>query len=205
MPDLKYQERRAETDARFAAMHALDENTKVHQSPSGRYSLQITEYTTGQNSWNYTRGLVLRNATSAVVADVKRNYGVFWFAWVQRKDKEYLLCGEDYQGYNVIDLDAEVNATTFPPEAYKGQGFCWATAYPSPTGDTIAVEGCYWACPYELVFYDFTNPAQSPLPEISRIEDLDRAQGWINEVEFRFSVGESEARQTRTWQRKPRE
>jgi hypothetical protein len=205
MSDSQYQEWRAEIEARFAEMHALDEHIEVHRSPSGRYSLQVTEYTAGPESWNYTRGVVLCSATATVVADVKRNYGIFWFAWVQRQGKEYLLCGEDYQGYNVIDLDAEVNVLTFPPEAYKGLGFCWAAAYPSPSGDTVAVEGCYWACPYDLVFYDFTNPMRSPLPELFRAEGLERAEGWVSESEFRFTVEEGESRQTRTWRREARE
>lgn len=136
-----------------------------------------------------------------VVADVKRNYGIFWFAWVQRGDREYLLCGEDYQGYNVIDLNFGPNVLTFPHEAYKGMGFCWTAAYPSPTGDTIAVEGCYWACPYELVFYDFTNPSRSPLPELFRVEDLERAEGWVSDHEFRFTVGEGASQRSETWRR----
>jgi hypothetical protein len=200
--DPNYEQWRAEIEARFATMRAIDEFGEIHHSPSGRYSLQITEYAAGEPSWHYSRGLVRRVDSAHVVADVKRNYGAFWFAWVQRNGREYLLCGEDYQGYNVIDLDSGANVLTFPDAAFRGLGFCWVAAHPSPKGDTIAVEGCFWACPYELVFYDFSNPACSPLPELFRVDDVEQVEGWINDGEFRFTVGNGEAGRSETWQRR---
>ena len=54
---------------------------------------------------------------------------------------------------------------------------------------------------YEMVFFDFTNPTQSPLPELARFQDLDTADGWIGPGEFSFSVGEGEQRQLKSWKR----
>jgi hypothetical protein len=116
-----------------------------------------------------------------------------------RPDGEYLLCGEDYQGYNVIDLKREVNELTFPPEAYEGQGFCWGAAYPSPTGQLIAVDGCYWGGPNEVVIFDFAVPCLSPLPELTRIEDTLNVKGWLNDTEFEFTVADGDAGRTTIW------
>jgi hypothetical protein len=201
MSDSRYFAWRAEIEARFSTMRALDDEAEISRSPSGRYFLRITEYTAGPGTWNYSRGVVFREGSSIAVVDVRRNYGMFWHTWVQRNGREYLLCGEDYQGYNVIDLDAGTNTLTFPPEAYKGMGFCWGAVHPSPNGDTLAVDGCFWACPYELVIVDFTHPDQSPLPELARFDDLNEVKGWVNDREIRFTAGEEEPRETRSWRR----
>jgi hypothetical protein len=199
MHSAQYLEWRARIEGHFSTMKGLDDEAEIFRSPSGQHFLRVTEYTGGPGSWNYSRGVVFREGSSIAVADVTRNYGGFWHAWVERGGREYLLCGEDYQGYNVIDLEAGTNTLTFAPTGFEGAGFCWAAAYPSPQGDVVAVEGCYWACPYELVFFDFTDPSQSPLPELERFEDLDSVTGWVDDREFRFTVGEGDARRVVSW------
>jgi hypothetical protein len=74
---------------------------------------------------------------------VKRNFGHFWHSWIEHADgNEYLLCGEDYQGYSVINLTAGRCTAYFPEEGYKGRGFCWTAAFPSPDRRVLAVDGC---------------------------------------------------------------
>ncbi len=190
MADTKYSESRAPILANFAKMKPLPESQKINISPSGRYSLTTTKYTSGPQSWNYSRGIVRDLATDRIVADVIRNYGHFWFAWASLRKREFLLCGEDYQGYNVIDLEKAENVLTFPKEAFDGYGFCWAAVHPSPSGHLLAVEGCYWGGPYDLVFYDFSAPMRSLAPGIGRIEDLEETFGWIDQDRFRYAAGE---------------
>lgn len=121
------------------------------------------------------------------MADIKRNFDNFSHAWVAHPDgNEYLLCGEDYQGYTVIGLRSGEMVVHFPPEAFKGGGFCWADALPSPDGLTLAVFGCFWACPYELVFFDFSNPMQLPLTGLARISDCDDTVGWESARSFKY-------------------
>lgn len=93
------------------------------------------------------------------------------------------------------------NIVTFPAKAFKGQGFCWAAVHPSPDGRTLGVEGCFWACPYELVFFDFSEPNKSPLPELHRVQDLESFGGWLNSAECRFTVGEGENIAQSAWAR----
>jgi hypothetical protein len=145
--------------------------------------LRIDRYRRGPDKWDYSRGIVRRLADGAVVADIKRNYSDFWHAWVQHPNGcEYLLCGEDYQGYSIINLTKNTVSTYLPPEALKGHGFCWTSVYPSPDGLILAVYGCYWAQPYEAVLYDFSNPGVLPLPELHRIDpedwQVDSVIGW---------------------------
>jgi hypothetical protein len=97
----------------------------------------------------------------------------------------------------LINLTTSMSNVYFPDVGYKGVGFCWAAVYVSPDRLMLAVDGCYWACPYEVVFYDFRHPEQLPLPELARVGSLEACQGWIDnetfvlthEVEIRKSDG----------------
>src|SRR5262249_37605987 len=140
---------------------------------------------TGPNTWNVSRGIVVRTHDGQAIADVKRNYGSFWYGWVHHPNgDDYLLCGEDYQGYSVINLTTGKSNVYFPDTGCGGSGFCWTAVYPSPDCLMLAVEGCYWACPYEVVFYDFRHPERLPLPELGRIDNLDTCQGWSDNETF---------------------
>jgi hypothetical protein len=134
-------------------------------SPSGKYSLTVESYGTGEGHWNYTRGLV--KGTDKLIADVVRNYSSFWYAFSQHSNgSEYLLCGEDYQGQTIINLDTGKRIDYLPEEAKKGHGFCWVTVHPSPDSKYLAVEGCVWACPYEIIIYDFSDPEILPYHQV---------------------------------------
>ena len=44
------------------------------------------------------------------------------------------------------------------------------SSYPSPDRTKLAIVGCYWACPYLIVVYDFREPLNLPLPTIVQFE-----------------------------------
>lgn len=174
----KYKERRKEFEAKFDDTYIINDGTEEHVSPSGNYKI-IIEYFEKLDSWSYSKGTVLDLKNNKVITKVKRNYGVFWHSWVNHtNNKEYLLCGEDYQGYTTINLTEEKTNTYFPEDGYEGSGFCWAVAYPSPDSSLLAVDGCYWACPYDLVLFDFTEPDVLPYKELKRIDSIDECLGW---------------------------
>ena len=123
-----------------------------------------------------------------VLADIKRNYGHFFHSWIQHSNgNEYLICGEDYQGQTVVNLTTGENKVFFPEAGYDGGGFCWAAVWQSPDSTLLAVEGCYWACPYEVVFFDFSKPDFLPYKELLRVDDLDICEGWLDENTFRMT------------------
>ena len=142
--------------------------------------------------------MVRRAADGKIIADVKRNFGHFWHTWVEHPNgNEYMLCGEDYQGYSLVNLTREICRVYFPEEGYLGFGFCWTAAHPSPDKMVLAVVGCVWAGPYEVIFYDFRTPDQLPYTELGRVSHLAGCEGWLDnenfaltqEVEFRKSDG----------------
>jgi len=197
-----YKEWRDRIESAFAEMSPLEGSKELHISPSGQFSLEISAYTSDQHTWEYSRGVVRRTSDLTVVADVKRNYGSFWHAWVPHMNgNEYLLCGEDYQGYNVVELQSGRNHVCFPEEAFSGGGFCWAAVHPSLGGLTLAVDGCYWACPYDLVFFDFSNPMEVPLLELARIGDFEDTIGWKSPTAFEYLCSEESGKKHRIWER----
>lgn len=121
-------------------------------SPSGRYQLAIDDL--AQTS----RGIVTRLSDGAIVCDLTRNFDTFHHTFVVKGDREYLIAGRSYMSQTIVDLDR--GAEYEPPgDQEDGGAFIWVSAFLSPGGNTLAVDGCIWACPYEVRFFDFTNPA----------------------------------------------
>lgn len=197
--DPRYIAWRKRIEETHSEMALVPENRQTTVSPSGRYFLVMDIYSSGPRAWEYSRATVLNRESGKAIADIVRNYGMFWYAWVQNHTGEYLLCGEDYQGYNVIDLTRGENYLSFPEEAFEGGGFCWAAVHPSPSGNYIAVEGCYWACPYELRVFDFRDPHIIPLPQLFRAEELEVFGGWVGDSEFTFTVETENGIERRAW------
>ncbi len=187
--DEKYQQRREHIDVFFVESHLVPGQTKIVQSPNGEYELTIDQYTTKESCWNYSRGLVKKVSDGSLIADVKRNYSHFWYCWHKHQNScAYLICGEDYQGYTVINLTKRQVHTYFPPAAYEGMGFCWVAGIPSPSSSILAIEGCYWAFPYEIVFFDFSNPDVLPYAELARIDAPDVIKGWKDDETFVYEA-----------------
>jgi hypothetical protein len=186
--DHRYTERRKVIDDFFVPENRIVDFAQVIESPCGKYRLEICRYSTGPKTWNYSRGIIKRKHDDQIVADIKRNYGQFWHAWVQHPNgNDYMLCGEDYQGYSVVNLTTGTSHVYFPDAGCDGWGFCWTAVYPSPDRLMLAVDGCYWACPYEVVFVDFRSPEQLPLPELARSGDLVDCEGWLDNDTFAFT------------------
>ena len=79
-----------------------------------------------------------------------------------KNNHDYLLCGEDYQGQTIIRLNDGRRKNFLSPGSHKGQGFCWASVIPSPNKTKLAVFGCIWAFPYEILIFNFSEPFKQP-------------------------------------------
>lgn len=147
-------------DSYFVPENACVDRRMEHVSPSGKYRLVVTPFVTRKGSWDLTQGLVFRAGQHDPIAEVRRNYSSFEFEWVENHPNghAYLVCGEDYQGQTVIELDTAQRRDYLPPEASKGHGFCWVKFNYNRENQLIVACGCIWACPYEYRFYDFSDP-----------------------------------------------
>lgn len=136
-------------------------------SPTGKYRLVVSSFSTGRGTWDYAQGEVYRTASADPIAVVQRNFDWFPFLFVEAHPNghDYLVCGEDYQGQTVVELDTGRRRDHLPDEAKDGIAFCWAEMRFEPSAVMLVVEGCIWACPYEFRFFDFSDP-MSGWPEI---------------------------------------
>ena len=169
-PKEKYLVKRGGVEGYFIPENAHLDKQSTQPSPSGRYILVKTPYHTKAGSWSYTLGEVFRapvfpETERVKVAEVRRNYGSMWCGWVEEHrltGQDYLLTGEDYQGFTVVNLTTGVVSSHIPDAAFQGFGWCPTSAEVmgglAEGSVLIRAEGCYWACPYEYRIYDFSNP-----------------------------------------------
>ena len=165
-----------EAQRKWAAEHCCLENKisdcgvascgAEHKVVEGKYSLIISSYKTKPGFGNVTSGEIF--CEERLIATIYRNYGDFWYHFIINHSKtghDYLLCGEDYQGYNVVNLSTGANHVYIPKAALEGVGWCiiGVDDY-DPESCELLVDGCFWACPYEQIKFDFSNPEQLPLP-----------------------------------------
>ncbi len=168
-PADKYTVQRGSIDKFFLPENAQTAHQTAHKSPSGKYTLLVTPYFTKKGSWSYTLGEVYRveseGAEPVKVAEVRRNYGSMIEFWVESHPltgNDYLVTGEDYQGFTVVNLTTGKVTSHIPDDAFEGHGWCPVVFQHFPMPDTskvvLKVSGCYWACPYEVRLYDFSDP-----------------------------------------------
>lgn len=162
--DKRYKKRRKSVE-KSCKKYKESPDATVYSSPSGNYELRVTQLQTGEGYWNYTKGVVIDTRTKEEVFTVLRNYSSFLYRFIEHQNgNEYLLCGEDYQGYVCLNLTEKKKHVFFPESGFKGWGFCWVDIkeYDKDYDDNIRVEGCVWGGPFDIVEYDFTTPDKVP-------------------------------------------
>lgn len=172
----------------------------IEVSPSGKYKLAITSIATKPGCWNHTIGTVHNVATGSQLAEVKRNYSSFPFSWVEghANGHDYLVCGENYQGQTVIELDTGNRKDSLPDSAKLGHGFCWAVHEYNADQKLLVVDGCFWGGPYEYKFYDFSDPMNG-WEEIEVVDsDGESLVLYSGGVKPEFCDGEVRVTETRT-------
>jgi hypothetical protein len=157
---------------RVAAGHLLPDEGFVAPSPCGRYEIRVEAYGDAPDGPDIPYRLVHvgNRETGQPLAILHRGDEAVWSAWVGRPEGLYLVCPEALEGgQTVVHLPTGAVASVIVAD----DPFLWAEFHPSPDGDRLAVIGCYWACPYEVVVHDFHAPLDLPLPVLSR-RDLPR-------------------------------
>jgi hypothetical protein len=186
--DEKVRERVSHIDKTFIPDNFKDKKGPI-VSPSGRYTLEIETYTTGKGTWDYTQGIVKSNIDGGILFRIRRNYSSFWHCFVLHSNGyEYLLCGEDYQGYTVVNLTKRTLRTILTNAVEDGFGFCWAGVEPSPDGNILAVSGCHWGGPYDVHMMDFTDPEALPLVRLGSFDEQCREslRKWLDNTSYQY-------------------
>ena len=140
-----------------------NEFTKTHLSTSGKYQLTIELYEITDNHRSVSRGIVKRLYDNKDIFEIKRNYWSFPYLFFNRNGDEWLICGRKYLTQSFINLDKEKE---YERHVESCQNFCWTGYSISPDGDTMAVDGCIWAAPYEYRFFDISDIEGKGWPEL---------------------------------------
>ena len=161
-----YQKARERFAELILSAKQIDKEPKFHTSPSGKYTVEITSY----ENPRYSRGVIRNAQTEELIAEVVRNIDHFPFSWCEGHPTghDYLICGEDYQGQTIVELDTGQRVDFIPDEAEQGAGFCWVKHYPAPDGKHLFIDGCIWAGAYEMILFDFSKPLDLPYQELNR-------------------------------------
>jgi hypothetical protein len=108
---------------------------------------------------------LVTNAANETVVEIKSACEDQFVNLVKhRNGKHYLVYRKDLYGYSIYDVADKKSVDYFPKESLDGEEtFIWRSVTYCAVNDVLAVEGCYWACPYGFIFYDFSNPMEVPL------------------------------------------
>jgi hypothetical protein len=181
------EEIRADIKDYFDPTNLIECSVERSISPSGNYRLATSSFsqTKPNCNWVVTKVEIFENKLSEIVFSFFCNDDQFFYSWLEQADTEYFICAEDiFGGQTIIDLTSKKMESYSPKE----DGFIWTDFYLSPDGKYLATIGCYWACPFIIKLFDFTNPLSLPLTELREIALLDNDEiilGWTNNETIR--------------------
>ena len=106
--------------------------------------------------------------------------------------KSYFLFDEDLYGYSVLEMETGKCIHYFPQESFFHdmdtfkETFIWFEPYYDAQSNLLAVEGCYWACPYSVIVADFTDPMKISLAtEWYDLLEHTADENIIDDIEFK--------------------
>ena len=160
----------------------IPDSKKSTLSPSKNFRLDTVEYKQdkAELNWEVIKVQIYDLRVNQIIFVFFVNSSEFFYGWIDKENIEYFICAEDiFGGQTIIDLTNR-KMSSYSPEK---EGFIWCDFHLSPDGKTLATIGCYWACPFEIKIFDFSDPMNLPLKEIKEIELLDNDEiivGWID-------------------------
>ncbi len=109
----------------------------------------------------------------------------FYQLITHKNGKEYLIFRQDLYGYSVLKLENGEIMQFFPECSFDGvETFIWTEVHYNPENNVLAVEGCYWACPYSVQLFCFENPMCDEPKFVDIIACLDGDYDVYDELTF---------------------
>lgn len=132
------------------------------QSEGGLFYIETEHYkqTDPKRNWIITKVYVGHLEKNGWLFSYLTDNDDTCWAWIDKGKKEYLLLPETQDGQSILDISTLKLYSFYSSE----DPFIWAQIVPSPDQTKLAVIGCYWACPYELLIYDCSHLLELPYP-----------------------------------------
>lgn len=126
-------------------------NEKYLRVPEG-YSCFVTSYKFSEKAWAYLKVRIITPEGNEV--EFYRNYPSLPYLFLTHNGMDYMITGEDYQGYTVVNLTKATVRTILHPGHEKGWGWCPVSFIDyDETDSLLTVEGCYWGAEFEYRKY----------------------------------------------------
>lgn len=156
----------------------------------GIHTLRITYYSDETNSKLKFRVLASKtevlNSQNQKMAEFQNiNHGVDFYTVIKHSNgNNYLLFSIDLYGYSILDLFSYNMFHYIPEGSFIGQEetFIWTEAYYCHINNILAIDGCYWACPYATLFIDLANPEQLPYKVIYSSYEMENELNIDNDI-----------------------
>lgn len=123
-----------------------------------RVMKQNFKHATEEHVWGSSIIQILKG--DEVLCEFVRNYPSFNAIFVEQNGIDFIVTSGDYQCITIVNLNnGEIKSYVDVDDKKHGCGFC--PIYFDWDEDTLYVEGCIWACPYETMIarnIDLLNP-----------------------------------------------
>jgi len=197
-----YYTKRKDIEKKIENGKILSSKRKQFVSPKGKYVLTITPvaFKEDKRFWAFTIGKIYKkdkNMTGKLITTIHRNSEKFPFIFVEDQDgHDYFVCGEDYQGQTIVQLDTGEQIDFIGEKAKRNMEFCQQKFHLSPNKKIIAIEGHARNKPNDVTefrsirFYNFDAPMKLPLEETgNRISfHYNEGIGWEDDNHFVVAV-----------------
>jgi hypothetical protein len=122
-----------------------------------------------------TRRLIIKDKINEIILETKSIDDHLLIELIKhRNGKNYILFNTDLYGYSIFCINENKTQHFIPEEVLMNkETFIWTDAKYCKINDVLMVNGCYWACPWGVAFYDFSDPMNIPLPHYSNSYDDD--------------------------------
>ena len=144
----------------------------------------------------------LKGNIHAVIHDIVGEDGTVLLSWTNldddgdfcrlihhRNGKRYLVFREDLYGCSIFCVETGavfryLPACVWPDKQEEFQeSFIWTDAVYDRESGLLAVTGCFWACPNDVMILDFEDPFTEP-EGINGYELMDREYDLYDDIEF---------------------
>ena len=152
----------------------------------GEYSIGINKYSAKIGAYNYKGAKCCLYKGDILCKDwYCFNSDAFYHLLRHKNGREYLIFRQDLYGYSVLDIENGELMQFFPECSLFGmETFIWTQVDYSSETDTLAVSGCYWACPYSVQLFSFEEPMSEKQKFVDIISRLDGDYDVYEELTF---------------------
>jgi hypothetical protein len=199
----EYLAKLAKWDFVFTEEHHDSKRDRIIDICPEKYQIRIESFRLESDELGYsTRHSIayvyrLHDENEELISSIKCYYSVTLFQYIEHSNGfEYLIFRRDLYGYSILNLNSLKVFHYIPKVAIlpDKESFIWTEVSYSGNSNFLAVEGCYWACPYEIMIFDISNPEKLPYPLIAKLNDDDEFAicGWKDGHTLRYQISDED-------------